>query len=85
MVVRTIRTTYEESNRIADGLQTCIFRAEKDGYKPKDVFNFQCYKDGKPVAHKNNKYGYIVTMVQDWTTAPIAKDYVLVNFRRIER
>ena len=32
MVVRTIKTTYEESNRIADDTQTCIFRNEKEGY-----------------------------------------------------
>ena len=85
MVVRTIKTTYEESNRIADDKQTCIFRNEKEGYRVNDVFNFQCYKDGKPVTHKNNKYGYVVTMVQDSRIAPIAKGFVLVNFRRLER
>ena len=84
MVVRTIKTTYEESNRIADDKQTCIFRNEKEGYRVNDVFNFQCYKDGRPVTHRNNHYGYVATMVLDRTIAPIEEGYVLVNFRRLK-
>lgn len=85
MVVRTIKTTYEESNRIADDKQTCIFRTEKEGYRVNDVFNFQCYKDGRPVTHRNNNYGYVVTMIQDHTLAPVEPGFVLVNFRRLYR
>ena len=84
MVVRTIKTTYEESNRIADDKQTCIFRNEKEGYRVNDVFNFQCYKDGRPVTHRNNHYGYVATMVLDRTIAPIEEGFVLVNFRRLK-
>ena len=84
MVVRTIKTTYEESNRIADDKQTCIFRNENEGYRVNDVFNFQCYKEGRPVTHRNNHYGYVVTMVVDHTIAPIEEGFVLVNFRRLK-
>ena len=85
MVVRTIKTSYEESDRIADDKQTCIFRAAKDGYKVNDVFNFQCYKDGRPVTHRVNNHGYVVTMVQDHTIAPVEKGFVLINFRRLHK
>jgi len=82
MTVRTIRTSCEEAERIADGKQTFIFRSESDGYRVNDVFNFQCYKDGRPVTHRNNKYGYVVTMIQDHMTAPVERGFVLINFRR---
>lgn len=85
MVVRTIRTSYEESNRIADDKQTCIFRDEKEGYRVNDVFNFQCYKDGRPVTHRNNNCGYVVTMIQDHKLAPVEPGFVLINFRRISK
>lgn len=85
MVVRTIRTNYEESNRIAEDKQTCIFRNESEGYRVKDVFNFQCYKDGRPVNHRNNHYGYVVTMIQDHKLAPVEPGFVLINFRRISK
>ena len=84
MTVRTVKTTYEESNRIADDKQTFIFRSIKDGWKPNDIFNFQCYKDGRPVTHRNNHHGYIATMVLDHTIAPIDEGFVLVNFRRLK-
>ena len=85
MTIRTIKTGCEEADRIADGKQTFIFRSANDGYRPNDVFNFQCYKDGRPVTHRNNHYGYVVTIVQDHTLAPIEPGFVLVNFRRLPR
>ena len=83
MVVRTIRSNEQECDQIADGKLSFIIRSDRDHFQVNDIFNFLCYKNGKPVPHRNNKFGYIITVIKDHYNAPVEKGYQLIGFRRI--
>lgn len=83
MTVRTIKTNLREAEAICSNTLSVIFRSEKEYVKPGDVIQFLCMKDQKPVTHKINSKGYIVTRVYDAMTAPIVKGYQAITFRII--
>lgn len=84
MVVRTVKSNVQECDQIADGKLSFVIRSSKENYRVNEVFNFLCYKDGKPVPHRNNKYGYVITVIKDHFNAPVEEGYQIIGFRRIE-
>lgn len=83
MVVRTIKTNEKEANHIADNKLRYIIRSADERFRVGEVFNFLCYKNGKPVPHRGNKFGYVITIIQDYHLAPIEKGYQIIGFRRV--
>lgn len=83
MTVRTIKTNEVESNRIADHHQRFILRSSNERYRHNDIFHLQCYKNGKPVAHKVNKPAWVITLIMDDTLLPLEKGYQLIGFREL--
>lgn len=83
MTMRTLKTNPEESDRIADNKQNFIFRSSKEHYSVNEIFNFQCYKDKRPIIHRNNKHAYVITVIMDERTAPLEDGIQIIGFRRI--
>lgn len=83
MTVRTIKTNPREADAICGNTLSVIFRSEKEFMKPGDVIQFLCMKEKKPVTHKINSKGYVVTQVYNAMTAPIVKGYQAITFRAI--
>lgn len=83
MTVRTIKTTKAEADRIIENKVHHIFRSANERIRAGDVIQFLAYKDGKPVTHKINSKGYIVTIVQDSGLAPVQDGWQAVGFRNM--
>lgn len=83
MTVRTIKTNEVEGNRVADKHQRFILRSANERYRINDVFHLQCYKNGKPAAHKVNKTAWLITLIMDETLIPLEKGYQLIGFREL--
>ena len=81
MTQYTIKTNEAESGEILNGNKRYIIRSDKDAIKAGDLIRFQLIKNMKPVYHQVSRVPYVVTMVDDYLTAPIAKGHKLVSFR----
>ena len=81
MTQYTIKTNEKEAGEILAGNKSYIIRSEKDAIKKGDIIRFQLIKNLKPVYHQVSKITYVVTMVDDWLTAPISKGCKLVCFK----
>ena len=84
MTVLTIRSNRKESDDIADNKIRHIIRSASERFNVGDVIHFQCYEKRKPVYHRGNILGYVVTMTQDSDSAPVEKGFQIVSFRRCE-
>lgn len=83
MTVRTIKTHSAEADRICDNKIRFIFRNAREHIKEGDVIQFLCIKDKRPVLHKINNRSFVVTEVNDCMTAPVAKGFQVIGFRRM--
>lgn len=83
MTIRTIKTNPREADAICGNTLSVIFRSDKEFIQPGDVIQFLCMKEQKPITHKINSKGYVVTKVYDAMTAPVVKGYQAVTFRAI--
>ena len=81
MTQYTIKTNEKEVKEILTGAKRYIIRADKDAIKEGDIIKFQLMKSQKPVYHQISKRAYMVTIVDDYLTAPIARGTKLVSFR----
>lgn len=84
MTVLTIRSNRKESDDIADDKIRHIIRSADERFNVGDVIHFQCYERRKPVYHRGNIFGYMVTKTQDHNTAPVEKGFQIISFRRCE-
>ena len=76
----TMKTNEKEANEVWTGKRRHIIRSKKDAPKEGEWMKFQLYKDRRPVYHQVSKKTFLVTIVEDYLTAPIAKDAVLISF-----
>lgn len=83
MVIRTIKTTLREADRISAQDISYIFRGENDRYRAGDVIQFLVMKKEKPVRHSIDKKTFVVTSVLNSANAPITDGYTMIEFRRI--
>lgn len=81
MTQYTIKTNEAEAGDILTGNKRYIIRSDKDAIKAGDLIRFQLIKNMKPVYHQVSRVPYVVTIVDDYLTAPIAKGHKLVSFR----
>ena len=81
MTQYTIKTNEDEVKAILNGEKRYIIRSEKDAIKKGDEIRFQLMKQQKPVYHQISKFKYVVTIVDDYLTAPIAKGCKLISFK----
>lgn len=83
MTQYTIKTNESEVINLLDGSKRYIIRSDKDAMKKGDVIRFQLIKERKPVYHQISKRTYIVTMVDDFMTAPITRGCKLISFKEM--
>ena len=83
MTEYTILTTSEEVNDIYSGNRRFIMRSVHDNMKPGDQINFRLMRNQKEVYHQINRKRYVITIVENWHTAPILKKWLLVGFKEI--
>lgn len=81
MTYYTIKTNETEAYEILNGDKRYIIRSDKDAVKAGDIIRFQLMKNQKPVYHQISRVPYVVTIVEDYLTAPIAKGCKLVSFK----
>lgn len=83
MIIRTIKTTEDEANKILENKLRFIIRGDKDFFKENDIIKFRVIKNLHDVLHKIDSKKYIVTAVMDHMDAPIVKGYQFISFREI--
>lgn len=81
MTEYTIPTNEKEVNAIINGDKRFIIRSGRDAIKAGDQITFQLIKNQRKVYHQISEKRYVVTMVDDYLTAPIAKGCKLVSFK----
>ena len=84
MTEYTFKTNMNEVDEILSGNKRYVIRSDKEAIKKGDIIRFQLIKSMKPVHHLITKRKYIVTMVDDYLTAPIPKGCKLVCFKVAE-
>lgn len=81
MTEYTMMTNEKEVAQILAGDKRYIIRSDKDAIKAGDRIKFQLIRNQKKVYHQISRKTYVVTMVDDYLTAPIAKGCKLVSFK----
>ena len=76
-----IKTNEKEAYQILNGDKRYIIRSDKEVIKAGDTIHFQLIKNQKPVYHQVSRVPYVVTIVDDYLTAPIARGCKLVSFK----
>ena len=83
MIIRTIKTTEDEANRILENRLRFIIRGDKDFFKENDIIKFRVIKNLHDVLHQIVSKKYIVTVVMDHMDAPIVEGYQFIGFKEV--
>ena len=83
MVVRTIKITSAEADKLLNNVISCVFRTDKEYIRAGDIVQFLVIKDTKPVLHQINSRSYVVTCVNDSANAPIDRGFQLISVRSV--
>lgn len=84
MTIRTIRTNEEEAMDIMSGRKRYIFRTDREVFNRNELIEFVVFKDGKRVKRGIDDKTYVITLVQDYGTAPVEKGFQLIAFRECD-
>lgn len=83
MIIRTIKTTETEANKIIENKVRFLVRGDRVPFRENDIIKFRVVKNLHDVLHKIDSKKYVVTTVMDHRDAPIIEGYQFVAFREI--
>lgn len=83
MIIRTIKTTEAEANKIIENKVRFLIRGDRVPFRENDIIKFRVVKNLHDVLHKIDSKKYVVTTVMDHRDAPIIEGYQFVAFREI--
>ena len=84
MIERIVCTNDIEADQIYRGDKTYFIRSDKELFEEGYAIKFQNYRQMKPVYHPISKKKYVVSMVDNFQTAPVARWFQLVSVRESE-
>lgn len=82
----TVKTNEKEANAVLSRDKSWLVRSDKGvlkNVKPGDIIKLQLIKNLKPVYHPISKKAYVVTIVDNYITAPIAKGSIIISLKEV--
>lgn len=84
MIERIVCTNDTEADQIYKGDKTYFIRSDKELYEKGYVIKFQNYRQMKPVYHPISRRKYVVSLVDNFQTAPVVRGFQLISVRESE-